>query len=81
MPTCSRCRVAYLDGETHKCASKSVNVIGSIAGAITGAAVGFVAVYFGYLPFALGEEAPFLAIMYGGPAGAIFGAIFGSRLR
>jgi outer membrane lipoprotein SlyB len=84
MPTCSGCRVAYLDGESHKCAARSTSLISLILSAVTGAIAGAVfggfAVAIGYLSLIQGEQGPFIGTLVGGLAGAVFGAWIRDRI-
>lgn len=82
MPVCPRCRVAYIEGESHACeptASASTVAIGTLAGLVTGAICGALGltVLFGIVSGS--NLSGLVGILFGAPLGGIAGAIIGAR--
>jgi membrane protein DedA with SNARE-associated domain len=75
MPICAKCRMAYLDGESHRCERKASSGVGAIAGAITGAVVGSLAIFAVYGVLSGSNLSGLVGILVGGPLGAVVGSL------
>lgn len=81
MPTCLRCRIAYLDGESHKCSpadSPLMEAISTLGGIIAGGTTGYILGWIGYMLLAIDEGAPVAGLLCA-PLGAMIGGMIAAR--
>jgi hypothetical protein len=78
MPICPNCRIAYLEGEAHKC-ERGTSVVGVVAGALTGAVIGSLLVTVGYGIITGSNLSGLVGMFVGAPLGGLVGALVGGR--
>jgi hypothetical protein len=78
MPICPNCRIAYLDGEAHRC-TRRTSVGGAVAGTLAGAVIGFLLATVGYGTITGSNLSCVVGLFVGAPLGGLVGAVVGSR--
>ena len=79
MPICPSCRIAYLEGEGHKCARRGTSVVGAVVGALIGAAIGSLLATVGYGTITGSNLSGLVGLFVGAPLGGLVGAVVGGR--
>ena len=79
MPICSKCKVAYLDGEYHDCSEPARVATSTLAGAFSGAIGGSLLLFLSCKVFELAYYCWPFGLCLGVPLGAAVGAVVGGR--
>jgi hypothetical protein len=84
LPICSKCKVAYLDGEYHDCSEPArvgepLSATSTLAGAFSGAICGSFLLFLSCIVFELTYYCWLFGLCLGVPLGAAVGAVVGGR--